>query len=69
MKITGEDEREAFVTILGYTDDYYYVASNSALRDMYYLTPYGTYEKGRYTVLEKRFMKKSDYLNNAEKYI
>lgn len=69
LKITGEDEREAFVTILGYTDEYYYVAANSALRDMYYLTPAGTYEKGRYTVIEKRFMKKSDYLNNTEKYI
>lgn len=69
LKITGEDEREAFVTILGYADDYYYVATNSTVRDKYYLTPAGTYEKGQYTVLEKRFMKKSDYLNNAEKYI
>lgn len=69
LKITGDDQREAFVTILACTDNYYYVAMKSAVKDGVFMGNDGNYYTGNYTVLEKRLIDKNDYFNNIENYI
>lgn len=68
LKITGDDQREAFVTILACTDDYYYVAMKSTLKEGLFMGNDGNYYTGNNTVLEKRLIAKNDYFNNIENY-
>ena len=68
LRITGDDQREAFVTILACTDDYYYVAMKSTLKEGLFMGNDGNHYTGNYTVLEKRLIAKDDYFNNIENY-
>ena len=68
LKITSDDQREAFVTILACTGDYYYVAMKSTLKEGLFMGNDGNCYTGNYTVLEKRLIAKNDYFNNIENY-
>ncbi len=56
------------MTILACTDDYYYVAMESTLKEGLFMGNDGNYYTGNYTVLEKRLIAKNDYFNNIENY-